>query len=506
MTITQTSAEKIKILLDLKPALDGYAGIPQETRLLFHGLRTMDGYDVEGLIQHGARKLRAAVSPTSRALPTPKRINRLSRVIVSLYEDPYRSLFSEIGDGIESYFSLYLLRLRVLTGLSLKPGVFEAELFDDFIWRTLFSKTLKPANKDLVATARYRILRMPKKLLHQVGLAGLKFSSNPRYVKINTKGFDFFLAQTPFPARVSKGTRMVVRYHDAVPVLMPHTINDKAFHQASHFYSLQANVKAGAQFSCISESTRNDLLKIFPQAESRTSVIHNIVSDEYFDEESPKGLVFQIIRNRLGKVDEFKTDVSSLWFDDAKRQSQDFNYLLMVSTIEPRKNHLLLLGAWERLKYTSMPKLKLVIVGSLGWDLGPVMNAFLPWAERGDLFYLNNVPSLELRVLYKHASATVCPSLAEGFDYTGIESMRSGGIAVSSDIPVHREIYGNASEYFDPYSTEAAAGAIHRVIGSDGGVGLREHLREKGRDVAGQYTSGTILPKWDEFFQTLKRS
>src|SRR6185436_4153613 len=78
---------KIKILLDLKPALDGFAGIPQEARLLFRGLRMMPGnYDVEGLIQHGGRRLRSAVSPKGNALSTSAKINRLSRVVVSLYE------------------------------------------------------------------------------------------------------------------------------------------------------------------------------------------------------------------------------------------------------------------------------------------------------------------------------------------------------------------------------------------------------------------------------------
>ena len=497
-------AGKIKILLDLKPALDGYAGIPQESRLLFRGLRTLGGYEVEGLIQHGARKLRAA-PPAGRALPAHRRIDRLSRVVVSLYEEPYRSLFDQAADHLKSHFALSLLRLRVLAGRSLKPGVFDPDLFDDFIWRTLFSKTLKPADKDLVTSARYRILWAPKKLLHQAGLAGLKFSSNPRYVKINTQGFDFFLAQTPYPGRVTRGTRMVVRYHDAVPVLMPHTISDKAFHQASHFYALQANVRAGAWFSCISEATRGDLLKIFPKAEPRTSVIHNIVSNEYFDEDSPKALVFQIVRNRLGKVDDFKTRLAGLPLADFKKQSEDFRYLLMVSTIEPRKNHLLLTEAWERLKYTSEPALKLVVVGSLGWDQGPILAAFRPWAERGELFYLSNVPSAELRVLYRHAAATVSPSLAEGFDYTGIEAMRCGGVAVSSDIPVHREIYRDASEYFNPYSTEDAAAAIRRAIAPEAQA-LREQLRERGRLVSDRYTPRAILPKWDDFFQTLKRS
>lgn len=512
MTTTPIKIDKIKLLLDLKPALDGYAGIPQESRLLFRSLMTMDGYEVEGLIQHGGRKLKSAVGPTRKALPVSKQINQLSRVVVSLYENPYTNMFDQIVEFVERYFALFLLRLRTLIGVPLRPSMFASELFEDFIWRTFFNKTLKLEDKDLLTAARYRILASPRNLLHKAGLAGLKFSSTPRYVPVDTGDFDIFLAQTPFPARLSRRTRMVVRYHDAVPVLMAHTINGKAFHQASHFCALQENVRSGAWFSCVSESTRNDLLRIFPEVESRTTVIHNIVSNEYFDDESPKGLIFDIIRNRLGKVDEFTTDLSTLEYNGKKGRNRSkkgngskFDYLLMVSTLEPRKNHLLLTGAWERLKYTSMPDLKLVIVGSLGWDQGPILDAFRPWAERGDLFYLNNVPSSELRTLYKHAAATVCPSLAEGFDYSGIEAMQCGGIVVSSDIPVHREIYGDASEYFNPYSTRDAASVIRRALAEES-TSLRERLREEGRLVSERYTPQNILPKWNEFFQMLNRS
>lgn len=506
MTTIPPKAEKNRILLDLKPALDGYAGIPQETRLLFRGLRSMNSCEVEGLIQHGSRKLRSAVPPRGKKLPVSKQINRLSRVIVSVYEKPYSNVFDTVIDAIDHYFSRSLLRGRAFVGLSLHPGVFESDLFDDFIWRTFFNKTLTSRDKALVTSARYRVLNAPRRLLHQVGLAGIKYSSAPTYVKLDTRGFDYFLAQTPFPARVSRGTQMIVRYHDAVPVLLPHTINDKAFHQASHFYALQQNVYSRAWFSCVSEATRRDLLKIFPQVESRSSVIHNIVSAEYFDEDTPKGLIVQIVGNRLASVAEFETNIGVISRSDEKvGQRHGFDYLLMVSTLEPRKNHVLLLSAWEHLKYTSMPDLKLVIVGSAGWDSASILRGFKPWAERGDLFYLNNVPSAELRVLYKHAAATVCPSVAEGFDYSGIEAMRSGGIVISSDIPVHREIYQEASEYFSPYSTEDAFMVIRRVLSQESAP-LRERLRADARKVSAYYTPKNILPKWEAFFQEQKET
>jgi glycosyltransferase involved in cell wall biosynthesis len=229
--------------------------------------------------------------------------------------------------------------------------------------------------------------------------------------------------------------------------------------------------------------------------EKQTFVIHNMVSEEYHETESPRSLVSRLVRNRLADIPEFKskTGLDKLVIDD-------FEYLLMVSTIEPRKNHMLLVSAWERLKYTTHPDLKLIVVGNLGWDHGPVIRAFKPWAEKGELHYLQNVPSPELRVLYQHALATICPSLAEGFDYSGIEAMRCGCPVVSSDIAVHREIYQDASAFFNPYSVDDAADKIGMVAAHDA-KGARDAMRARGRTVGQLYAPANILPKWEEFFE-----
>ena len=147
------------ILFDLKPALDGYAGIPQETRLLFRGLRSLATCDVVGLIQHGARRLRAGSRVTTGGeIPQSARINRSSRVAVSLRGIERGSLAARrpkvnagtskvsswtVMSAIGNFFAYPLARLGDRLGLRVTPGWFESGLFDDFIWRTFFSKTLK---------------------------------------------------------------------------------------------------------------------------------------------------------------------------------------------------------------------------------------------------------------------------------------------------------------------------------------------------------------------------
>jgi glycosyltransferase involved in cell wall biosynthesis len=494
----------LRVLVDLKPALDGYAGIPQESRLLYRSLSAIPTLHVEGLIQHGSRRLRPALTPGGKALSNDRRINRLSRFVVSLYQNPHSSLLEVLQDKLSRLYARQWMGAKIHLGVSLPMSQFDSTLFEDFVWRTFFSKTLNAKDKPLVKNAFYRVLTESRHMMHSAGLAGLRYSQNPGYPMLDTRDFDYFLTQTPFPGRLKPSSTMIVRYHDAVPILMPHTINDKAFHQASHYHTLKDNVASGAWFSCISRTTRADLLKIFPQAESRSSVIHNMVSDEYSTESSSPGMVHQIVRNRLAPFEEAKLELPA---SIESHSANCFRYLLMVSTIEPRKNHLLLMQAWEQLRYTLYPDLKIIFVGNTGWDYGPVLRSFKPWAERGDLFWLNNVPSAELRVLYQHAAITVCPGLAEGFDYSGVEAMKCGGVVAASDIPVHREIYQDASAYFDAYDPEDAAAVLHSLL--EEGAGLRlDAFRQAATRVSALYSAQAVMPEWAAFFahlQTLRR-
>lgn len=494
----------MKVLVDLKPALDGYAGIPQECRLLFKGLRQMDGFEVEGLIQHGGRRLRAAL-PEQHHWSQDKQIDRLSKFVVSMYEKPFDNFAQAVLYDIQRRFTRGFLRLRANLALSLPLSRFEADLFEDFVWRTFFSKTLNADCQAQLMQTRHRVLSVPRQMMHKAGLDGLKISQAPSYAQINTRGFDAFVTQNPFPGRVAKGTQMVVRYHDAVPILMPHTTRDKAFDQAAHFHALKDNLKQGAWFSCISQATRKDLLTIFPQAEPRSVVIPNIVSDEYYPDTSPPKIVYQVIRNRIAVDDTVKTQLPKSFEHQDVASQAPLHYLLMVSTIEPRKNHQLLMQAWEMLRYSTHPNLKLVVVGNAGWDQGPVLQSFRPWAERGDLFWLNNVPAVELRALYTHAAATVCPGLAEGFDYSGVEAMKCGCPVAASDIPVHREIYDQAAVYFNTYSAADASHCIADLLSPEKQA-RKDMMRAFGVGVSERYTESAILPQWAELFARLSPS
>lgn len=490
--------------------MEGFAGIPQEVRLLFRGLRHLDQYNVEGMVQASARHLSPGMPARKRrkAAPRHRVINRYSKFIISLAEQPFDNALAKTIALTRQRATAFRLTALGSLGLgSIRLGRFEAGEFSDFTWRTFFSKSLPASDFGSVAFADHRVCSVPWKAMHRAGLASLIWRKTARYPKIDTRDVDIFIGQTPYPGRVSRDTKMVIRYHDAIPLLMPHTIPEKSMHQATHFRALESNLRHGGWFACVSETTRQDLMKIFPEAKDRSVTIHNMVSHNYFPEEPDLDSARRIIRSRLYEKSDwlpsFLIHREKESFYAKHLGSPDFRYLLMVSTIEPRKNHNRLIAAWEFIRANIDPNLKLVFVGTLGWDNDSIRSSISGWLDRGEAFMLNAVPAGDLRTLYRNAQATVCPSLAEGFDFSGVESMRSGGITIASDIAVHREVYDDAAVYFDPYSTMSLADAIRRTLYSADSEQITADLRKRGLDVSSRYLPEVILPQWQRFLGRL---
>ncbi|NIF80753.1 glycosyltransferase family 4 protein [Paraburkholderia sp. Cy-641] len=508
------SEKKPVILIEMRPTLDGFAGIPQETRLLFRGLSLVDSIEVEGLLQTSLRPLASGTKPDQQVKDSDDEAERLglySNLLISITDKPSKKLASEIARLANKTWSIYMLLFKTLIFRKIrkvKTTLFDPKFFEDFVWQTFFSKTLPSSDYPIVTRKKYRVVKTPWNSFQTVGLSSLKFSAKAAYPFLDTRGAEVFIAQTPYPGRVTKGTSLVVRYHDALPIFMPHLFANKTRHHAGHFHALTSNVKNGAYFACVSESTRQDLLRIAPELKDRAVTIPNMVSHHFFPDESPADRPVKIVRARLNLENAeacptFSNLSEQREFYEEHLKQTPFKYLLMVSTIEPRKNHTRLISAFEALRAELDPTLKLIVVGSFGWDVDPIVKEMRTWIDQGALFVLHKVPAADLRVLYRHAEATVCPSIAEGFDFSGIESMRSGGIAVASDIPVHREIYDDGSLYFDPYNTESLVDQLKVVMtGNDAGA-TKQRLRERGQQVSARYLPEAVLPLWRKFLHSV---
>jgi len=165
----------------------------------------------------------------------------------------------------------------------------------------------------------------------------------------------------------------------------------------------------------------------------------------------------------------------------------DGNFLLYVSSMYRHKNVENLIEAFLLLKNNYGYDGKLVLIGKKDYfservgeyvkKVGAEENILMPGLK-------NYVKDSEIVALRKRAQLYVFPSLQEGFSLTPLEGMIWDLPAVISDIPCHREVYGNSVEYFDPNDVENIAEVINRVLGNSD---LQEDLRKKGRELIKMY-------------------
>jgi glycosyltransferase involved in cell wall biosynthesis len=141
---------------------------------------------------------------------------------------------------------------------------------------------------------------------------------------------------------------------------------------------------------------------------------------------------------------------------------QGVPYFVICSTIEPRKNHLLLLQAWRELVTRDGPGApKLVIVGGRGWKFEAVA-ALLDRspALRAHVVEVSGLTTPSLKQLLDGARALLMPSFAEGYGLPVIEALTAGVPVIASDIPVFREICGDRATLISPLNGEAWLEAI----------------------------------------------
>lgn len=127
-------------------------------------------------------------------------------------------------------------------------------------------------------------------------------------------------------------------------------------------------------------------------------------------------------------------------------------YFVVLGTIEPRKNHLLLLHIWRKLIERSGNRApRLVIIGQRGWECENVLDLL----ERCESLrgYVSELPACtdsDLATYLYHSQALLFPSFAEGYGMPIMEALKFDIPVIASDLPVFREIAGNIPDYLDP--------------------------------------------------------
>jgi glycosyltransferase involved in cell wall biosynthesis len=152
-------------------------------------------------------------------------------------------------------------------------------------------------------------------------------------------------------------------------------------------------------------------------------------------------------------------------------------YVLFVSTLEPRKNHRLLVRVWCRLieKHGERNVPSLVFVGRVGWMIDDLMaeldqSGYLS----GKIVRLADISDVDIREVYRRCLFSVFPSLVEGWGLPVAESLEQGKLCIASNRASIPEVGGDLVDYFDPDDEAATLTAVERAIFDDAYRNARE--------------------------------
>lgn len=232
-------------------------------------------------------------------------------------------------------------------------------------------------------------------------------------------------------SRARHGFRHVVLCHDLIPLLFPEWYESHDIEQFRAYFDVA--LPTADRVIASSENTRRDIQNYCVEIGSAVPEIRVV----------PLGAE----PASLGTTQRSLPDGLS-----------SGKYALFVSTIEPRKNHRLLVEVWRRLLEEKVPQrheFSLVFVGRPGWK----MQDFLPSLRedsrlRGNLHVLHDVDDAQLASLYAESAFCVYPPIYEGFGLPAIEAQAWGKPLLASSGGSIPEAVDPTAVLIDPASVD----------------------------------------------------
>ncbi|MCB0108671.1 MAG: glycosyltransferase family 4 protein [Caldilineaceae bacterium] len=203
-------------------------------------------------------------------------------------------------------------------------------------------------------------------------------------------------------------------------------------------------VRRATRIIAVSQQTKRDLIDLYGTPAAKIQVIYQGI-DPSFAPAIP------------AEIQRIRETYAPRALDGSFRP-----YLLMLGTLEPRKNHLTAMNALVRLKAAGLPH-ALLIAGGEGWLFEPIRRQVTALGLHNDVHFTGYVPAEDLAALYGGAACVLQPSRYEGFGFPVLEAMACGAPVVCSNVSSLPEAAGDAALMVDPLDDEALAAAVQRV-------------------------------------------
>ena len=253
---------------------------------------------------------------------------------------------------------------------------------------------------------KYRFVR-PKALWSQFSLPINLITENKNHVFFSPAHYAPRFCPIP----------LVVTLHDLSYYYYPDEFLKKDLYKLLNWtkYSVQKAKKIIA----VSQSTKKDIIKFLKVPENKIKVIYN-----GFEKKKKN----TSIKNKI---------------------NINKPYILYVGTLQPRKNLITLVAAFNEFK-KKYPEYKLVIVGKKGWLYEDIFKTVKSFKLEKEVIFTGYVNSNVLIRLYQNAFCFVLPSFYEGFGIPILEAMSYSCPVICSNTSSLPEIAGDAALLFNP--------------------------------------------------------
>lgn len=269
--------------------------------------------------------------------------------------------------------------------------------------------------------------------------------------------------------RIPKLTHIpvIATLHDAIPLQYPEWVN--ANWRKLKNLALVASAKWLTHVIALSHFTVPDLVNYWRIPEEKITVVYPGVAKAWFDS------VSQAKKNRI--LDKYHIHN---------------RFFLFVGTLQPRKNIIRTIKAYQALPKAIKQDYSLILVGQPGWNHSEILQAIQALTDSGYGKWLNYLPVEDIHALYQSACAFVFPSLYEGFGLPVLEAFASGVPVITSSHSAMSEIADDCALLVDPDSIEAISAALMKLVDNPD---LSKNLIAAGRNKAQLFNWETSAEK-----------
>ena len=275
------------------------------------------------------------------------------------------------------------------------------------------------------------------------------FSKTPFNLRLDSK-IDFFI--TTSPMNIKSNIPVIQTLHDVIPlscIYHPPTDDSKIF-----YYRVQNMLKYSLKVLSVSEFSKNECIKIFPEFEKKIEVVYQPIPI-YEDEK----LLVNDENVQRSVLEKFSLEKD--------------NFLFYVGMLEKRKNIKGLIEAF--LAIYDKVKIPLVLGGAMGYGKKEFISYLKDKRLKNKIKYIGYINNIEKLALLKNTRAFLFPSFNEGFGLPPLEAMLMGTNVLTSNVSALPEVCGNAALLIDPYNIKELAEGIKEITLNDS---LRQNMKK----------------------------